>query len=47
MNWNIGLTLSITDWFDVDVRYHDTDLDGVFCKNICDERVTFTISRSM
>lgn len=47
LNWNLGLTVSITDWFNVDVRYHDTDLDGVFCKNICDERVTFTVSRSL
>jgi uncharacterized protein (TIGR02001 family) len=47
LNWNLGLTLTITDWFDVDVRYHDTDLDGVFCKNFCDERVTFMIKRTM
>jgi len=47
VNWNLGLTLSITDWFDLDVRYHDTDLSDVFCKKVCDERVTFMVSRSL
>ncbi|MEN3975243.1 TorF family putative porin [Emcibacter sp. SYSU 3D8] len=47
LNWNIGLTLSITDWFDVDVRYHDTDLDNVYCHKLCDERVTVMVSRSI
>ncbi|MBI1179885.1 MAG: hypothetical protein GC201_04955 [Alphaproteobacteria bacterium] len=47
LNWNIGATLSITDWFDIDVRYHDTNLDSVFCKNLCDGRVTVMVSRSL
>jgi len=47
LNWNLGLTISITDWFDIDVRYHDTDLDDTFCKKVCDERVTFMVSRSL
>ncbi len=47
LNWNIGLTVSITDWFDVDFRYHDTDLPGGFCKATrCDEQFAVTVSRS-
>ncbi|MFN3233010.1 MAG: TorF family putative porin [Alphaproteobacteria bacterium] len=47
LNWNIGLTVSITDWFDMDFRYHDTDLNEAFCTRLCDERFTFMISRSL
>ena len=46
LNWNLGLTVSIDDWFDVDLRYHDTDLDDVDCRKICDERFVATVSRS-
>lgn len=47
INWNLGLTISVTDWFDLDLRYHDTDLDSGFCDNLCDERFTFMISRAL
>ena len=43
-DWNIGATLSVQDWFDLDVRYFDTDASG--CTNLCDSRVVGTISRS-
>jgi uncharacterized protein (TIGR02001 family) len=38
--WNIGGTLALHG-FDLDLRYHDTDIDGL------DEVVNFTISRSL
>ncbi len=41
--WNIGLTYSL-DWFDMDLRYHDTDLES--CADLCDGRVIFGVSRS-
>ena len=47
VNWNLGVTVTIEDWFDVDLRYHDTDLRSGFCKDACDERFTFMISRSL
>ncbi len=47
LNWNLGLTITIEDWFDLDFRYHDTDLNAAFCAKLCDERFTFMISRSM
>jgi uncharacterized protein (TIGR02001 family) len=47
LNWNIGMTVSITDWFDVDLRYHDTSLNGIFCKDICDARVTLAVSKAL
>ncbi|MFN3230550.1 MAG: TorF family putative porin [Alphaproteobacteria bacterium] len=46
-NWSLGFTVTIEDWFDVDLRYHDTDLNGVFCKDLCDERFTVKVSRSL
>ena len=46
-NWNIGLTVAITDWFNVDFRYHDTSLNGAFCDVFrCDAQFTGTISRA-
>lgn len=41
--WNAGLTYSF-EWFDADLRYHDTDLKG--CTGLCDAEVIFGISRS-
>lgn len=46
LNWNLGLTIAIDGWFDVDLRYHDTDLDGTFCDKVCDARFVGTVSRS-
>lgn len=47
VNWNLGLTIAIEDWFDVDVRYHDTDLPDIDCNKLCDERFVISISRSL
>ena len=44
INWNLGVTASITDWFDVDLRYHDTDVSN--CRNVCDARFVVTVSRA-
>ena len=41
--WNVGGTLSF-EGFDLDLRYHDTDLDDT---GIAEERVVVSISRSM
>ena len=41
--WNVGMTYSF-EWFDADLRYHDTDIKG--CANLCDTQVIFGISRS-
>ncbi|MDX1580662.1 MAG: TorF family putative porin [Alphaproteobacteria bacterium] len=43
VNWHLGLTLSITDIADIDLRYHDTDVSA--CNNVCDERFVVTVSR--
>jgi uncharacterized protein (TIGR02001 family) len=47
LNWNIGATLAITGWFNIDARYHDTNLDSTFCHKLCDSRFTVMISRSL
>ena len=44
MDWNVGATLSVYDWFDADVRYYDTDISG--CVNSCESRFVFSVSRS-
>ncbi|TDI58537.1 MAG: hypothetical protein E2O92_09680 [Alphaproteobacteria bacterium] len=46
INWDIGLTVSLEDWFDVDLRYYDTDLPTMDCKGICDSRFVVSVSRS-
>jgi uncharacterized protein (TIGR02001 family) len=46
INWDLGLTVSVEDLFDIDLRYHDTDIPDVLCKGVCDARFAATISRS-
>jgi uncharacterized protein (TIGR02001 family) len=46
INWDIGMTVSIEDYFDIDLRYHDTDLPEISCKNVCDSRFVASVSRS-
>ena len=46
INWDIGLTVSIEDWFDIDLRYHDTDEPDIACQNVCDARFVASVSRS-
>jgi uncharacterized protein (TIGR02001 family) len=45
INWDIGLTVSFDQWFDVDLRYYDTDVPAVNCNGICDSRFVAAISR--
>ena len=48
LEWNLGTTIS-TLGFDIDFRYHDTDLSRRQCfgkSNLCKERFAFTIGRS-
>lgn len=40
-NWSVGGTYSF-DFFDVDLRYWDTDVDGI---DIAEERVVLTVSK--
>lgn len=46
IDWNIGATVTIEDWFDIDLRYYDTDIPSMYCKNICDGRFVAAVSRS-
>lgn len=46
IHYDIGLTVAIEDWFDVDLRYLDTDMGDALCKNVCDERFVVSVSRS-
>lgn len=45
VNWDIGATISIDKWFDVDLRYYDTDGTKEDCRKICDARFVAAISR--
>lgn len=45
--WNVGTTVSLADsGFDIDLRYHDTDLD-LGMATVADERIVLSVSRSM
>ena len=39
--WNLGAGYTFAEKFTLDVRYHDTDVDG--CDDVCDERVVATL----
>jgi len=43
-DWNVGATLSVYDWFDIDARYYDTDNKAL--GNIADDRFVVSISRA-
>ncbi len=45
MDWDIGATFKAYDWFNLDIRYYDTDFAAV-CGTLCDSRVVVKISRS-
>lgn len=45
-DWNLGTTLKIVRWFDLDVRYFDTNIAGAACADLCDARVVVKISRT-
>lgn len=42
-DWNAGATLKVRDWFNVDVRYYDTNFTA--CGRHCDARVVAKVSR--
>ncbi len=44
VDWNIGLGYALP-WFDVGVRYTDTDNDAN-CGRLCDARAVFTVSKT-
>ncbi len=43
-DWNVGATVKVYDWFDVDVRYSDSDVS--FLGNLADDRVIVKVSRA-
>jgi len=45
IDWNVGATVKVYDWFDIDARYIDTDVAGG-CGGICDSRFVVKISRA-
>lgn len=46
VHWDLGLTVSIEDWFDVDLRYYDTDIGDATCQGVCDERFVVSVGRA-
>jgi uncharacterized protein (TIGR02001 family) len=44
-DWNVGATFKFLDWFDLDVRYFDSDND-LICGTLCDARAVAKISRA-
>jgi uncharacterized protein (TIGR02001 family) len=49
-DWNIGAKLNVNDWFNVDVRYYDTDIvtrcPNAIGRRTCGPKGVITISRS-
>jgi uncharacterized protein (TIGR02001 family) len=52
-DWNVGATLKVYDWFDVDARYYDTDVAsncpitvGTSTHKLCDARFVVKVSRT-
>jgi len=43
-DWNVGVTLSIYDWFDVDARYYDSDIS--FLGALADDKFVVKFSRA-
>ncbi len=43
-DWNVGATLKVFDWFDVDARYYDSDIR--FLGNLADDRIVVKFSRA-
>jgi uncharacterized protein (TIGR02001 family) len=50
VDWNVGAKLNVNNWFNVDLRYYDTDISSGCVNSIgrrtCDARVVVTLSRS-
>ena len=49
-DWNVGAKLNVNNWFNVDLRYYDTDMAKGSCqlsgRTICGEKGVITLSRS-
>jgi uncharacterized protein (TIGR02001 family) len=43
-DWNVGATLSVYDWFDIDARYYDSDIH--FLGALADDKFVVKISRA-
>ena len=43
-DWNVGGILKVFNWFDLDVRYYDSDIK--FLGNLADSRIVVKVSRS-
>jgi len=46
VDYSLGVTYAIPQWFTADVRFVDTDAPSGVCLDICDSRWVFKISRS-
>jgi uncharacterized protein (TIGR02001 family) len=44
-DWNIGATLKVYDWFNLDARYYDTDISGCGPRT-CESRFVVKVSRT-
>ena len=49
-DWNVGAKLNVNSWFNVDVRYYDTDMAKASCRlagrTVCGEKIVLSLSRS-
>ena len=43
-DWNIGATLKVYDWFDIDARYYDSDVH--FLGKLADDKFVVKVSRT-
>jgi uncharacterized protein (TIGR02001 family) len=43
-DWNVGATLSVYDWFDIDARYYDSDIS--FLGSLADDKFVVKFSRA-
>ncbi len=45
VDWDVGATFKAYDWFNLDIRYYDTNYEAV-CGTQCDARVVVKVSRA-
>lgn len=43
-DWNVGSTLKVYNWFDIDARYYDSDIR--YAGNLANDRFVVKISRA-
>ena len=46
LDYNIGATLKVYDWFDVDARFYNTDIQSCGSGSVCDSRFVVAIKRT-